>query len=75
MQTATHPRFRHAALAVWARNMLVLRKMLWSSVVINFGEPLLYLLGLGFGLGMYIGGQMDMPYLTFWPPAFSPRRP
>jgi len=65
MPTTTRPRFRHAAFAVWARNMLVLRKMLWSSLVINFGEPLLYLVGLGFGLGMYIGGQMDMPYLTF----------
>ena len=59
------PRFRHAAFAIWARNMLVLRKLLGSSVVINFGEPLLYLLGLGFGLGKFIGGQMDMPYLTF----------
>jgi lipooligosaccharide transport system permease protein len=59
------PRFRHAALAIWARNMLVLRKMMGSSIVINFGEPLLYLVGLGFGLGMFIGGRMDMPYLTF----------
>jgi lipooligosaccharide transport system permease protein len=59
------PRFRHGAFAIWARNKLVLRKMLGSSIVINFGEPLLYLVGLGFGLGMYIGGQMDMPYLTF----------
>jgi lipooligosaccharide transport system permease protein len=59
------PRFRHAALAVWARNLLVWRKMIGSSLVINFGEPLLYLVAFGFGLGMYIGEQMDMPYLTF----------
>jgi lipooligosaccharide transport system permease protein len=59
------PRFRHAALAVWARNLRVWRSMLASSVLINFGEPFLYLVGLGFGLGLYIGGQMDMPYLTF----------
>lgn len=59
------PRFRHAALAVWARNMLVWRKMIGSSLVINFGEPLLYLVAFGFGLGMYVGEQMDMPYLTF----------
>ncbi len=59
------PRFRHAAFAIWARNMLVWRKMIGSSLVINFGEPLLYLLAFGYGLGMYIGGQMDMPYLTF----------
>ena len=65
MSKTMRPKFRHAAFAIWARNMLVLRKMLGSSVVINFGEPLLYLVGLGFGLGMFIGGQMDMPYLTF----------
>lgn len=59
------PRFRHAALAVWMRNLRVWRSMLASSILVNFGEPFLYLVGLGFGLGMYIGGQMDMPYLTF----------
>jgi lipooligosaccharide transport system permease protein len=59
------PRFRHAALAVWARNLRVWRSMLASSVLINFGEPFLYLVGLGFGLGLYVGEQMDMPYLTF----------
>ena len=59
------PRFRHAAFAIWARNMLVWRKMLGSSIVINLGEPLLYLVAFGYGLGMFIGGQMDMPYLTF----------
>ena len=65
MPNTLRPRFRHAAFAVWARNLLVLRKMMGSSIVINLGEPLLWLVGLGYGLGMYIGGQMDMPYLTF----------
>ena len=59
------PRLRHAAFAIWARNMLVWSKMIGSSVVINLGEPLLYLVAFGYGLGMFIGGQMDMPYLTF----------
>jgi len=65
MFAAYLPRFRHAALAVWVRNLRVWRSMLASSILINFGEPFLYLVGLGFGLGLYIGGQMDMPYLTF----------
>ena len=65
MPDSLRPKFRHAAFAVWARNMLVFRKMIGPSIVINFGEPLLWLVGLGFGLGMYIGEQMDMPYLTF----------
>jgi lipooligosaccharide transport system permease protein len=59
------PRLRHAAFAIWARNLLVWRKMLGSSIVINFGEPFLYLVALGFGLGLFIGEQMEMPYLTF----------
>ena len=50
------PRLRHAAFAIWARNMLVWRKMIGSSVVINLGEPLLYLVAFGYGLGMFIGG-------------------
>ncbi len=65
MFTDSMPRLRHAAFAIWARNLLVWRKLIWSSLVINFGEPLLYLVAFGYGLGMFIGGQMDMPYLTF----------
>lgn len=59
------PRFRHAAFAVWRRNVLVWRKLIGPSLLMNFGEPFLYLLGLGFGLGAFIGTLMDMPYLTF----------
>ena len=59
------PRFRGAALAVWRRNTLVWRKLMLPSILINFGEPFLYLLGLGYGLGLFIGEMMDMPYLTF----------
>ena len=31
----------------------------------NFGEPILYLLGLGFGLGGFIGQMEQLPYLAF----------
>ena len=59
------PRFQGAALAVWRRNTLVWRKLMLPSIFINFGEPFLYLLGLGYGLGLFIGEMMHMPYLTF----------
>lgn len=59
------PRFRHAAFVLWARNTLVWRKLLGPSLIINFGEPFLYLIGLGYGLGLFIGEMMQMPYLTF----------
>jgi len=34
-------------------------------MVMNFGEPALYLLGLGYGLGFFIGEIAEMPYLMF----------
>ena len=64
MASVLIPQFRAAA-QVWRRNGLVWRRLLGPSLVINFGEPFLYLLGLGYGLGLYIGNMMDMPYLTF----------
>lgn len=56
---------RAGAFAVWRRNALVWRKLMLPSLVFNFGEPFLYLLGLGFGLGLFIGEMADMPFLTF----------
>jgi lipooligosaccharide transport system permease protein len=58
------PRWQ-SAFQVWRRNSLVWRRLVVPSLVINFGEPFIYLLGLGYGLGMFIGEMMDMPYLTF----------
>ncbi len=66
MSTDLHvPRIRPRALRVWRRNVLVWRKLITPSLLINFGEPFLYLLGLGFGLGMFIGQMSGLPYLTF----------
>lgn len=59
------PRVRAGALAVWRRNILVWRKLLVPAVLMNFGEPTLYLLGLGFGLGHFVGEMSGMPYLAF----------
>ena len=59
------PRVRPRALAVWRRNILVWRKLLVPAILMNFGEPVLYLLGLGFGLGRFVGDMAGMPYLTF----------
>ncbi len=53
------------ALAVWRRNALVWRKLIGPSLMINFGEPFLYLLGMGYGLGRFIGEMAGMPYLSF----------
>jgi lipooligosaccharide transport system permease protein len=59
------PRFGHGALSVWRRNLLVWRKLIGPALLMNFGEPALYLLGLGFGLGHFVGDMSGMPYLAF----------
>ena len=59
------PRARRAALAVFARNFLVWRKLLGPAIVLNFGEPVIYLLGLGIGLGALVGDIGGLPYLVF----------
>jgi lipooligosaccharide transport system permease protein len=59
------PSLPSGARAVWQRNVLVWRKLIVPSLLINFGEPLLYLLGLGFGLGAFVGEMAGLPYLAF----------
>ncbi|MDX5933751.1 MULTISPECIES: ABC transporter permease [Acidithiobacillus] len=53
------------ALAVVQRNFGVWRKLLLPSMLGNFGDPLLYLLALGYGLGHFVGHMDGMPYITF----------
>ena len=44
------PKFRLEALAVWRRNALVWKRLMAASLLLHFGEPLLYLIGIGYGL-------------------------
>jgi lipooligosaccharide transport system permease protein len=53
-------------MAVWLRNALVWRKLSIPSLVGNFGDPFLYLLGIGYGLGAFIGDIGGLPYLAFF---------
>ena len=59
------PRIRRNAFAIWQRNVLVWKRLLGPAMVLNFGEPTIYLLGLGYGLGFFIGEMGDMSYLAF----------
>ncbi len=52
-------------LPVWRRNFRVWRKLMGPSIVGNFGEPLLYLLALGYGFGRMVGEVGGVPYMTF----------
>ncbi len=59
------PRIRKNAFAIWHRNVLVWKRLIGPAMVLNFGEPTLYLLGLGFGLGTFIGEMGNIPYIAF----------
>jgi len=50
---------------VWKRNRLVWRKLAIASVLGNIADPLLYMLGLGYGLGSMIGDVGGMKYIAF----------
>jgi lipooligosaccharide transport system permease protein len=50
---------------VWKRNLLVWRKLAIASVLGNIADPLLYMLGLGYGLGSMIGDVGGMKYIAF----------
>ncbi|HSS65756.1 MAG TPA: ABC transporter permease [Gammaproteobacteria bacterium] len=59
------PRRAARWLPVWRRNLRVWSKLAVPSLIGNFGEPLLYLLALGYGLGALVGRIGDMPYMYF----------
>jgi len=51
--------------AVVARNLIVWRAYAGASIVGNFGEPILYLVALGFGLGKLVRELGGMTYAEF----------
>ena len=57
------------SIAVWMRNVTVYRHTWMTNLLPNFFEPLLYLLGMGVGLGFYMEKGIDgQAYLVFIAP-------
>jgi len=54
-----------AWVAVWRRNFLVWRKLAGESIVGNIIEPLLYLLGFGFGFGAMLPDVDGVRYIAY----------
>ncbi|WP_261379321.1 ABC transporter permease [Denitratisoma sp. DHT3] len=52
-------------LTVWRRNFLVWRKMAFTSVLGNLADPLIYMLGLGYGLGSLVNEVDGVSYIVF----------
>jgi lipooligosaccharide transport system permease protein len=52
-------------LPVWQRNFLVWRKLALPSILGNLADPLIYMLGLGYGLGAMLPSIEGQPYIAF----------
>jgi lipooligosaccharide transport system permease protein len=59
------PAFSLRFVHVWRRNRLVWRKLALASALGNLADPMLYLLGLGYGLGAMLPEVGGMPYIAF----------
>ena len=59
------PSFSLRHLYVWRRNSLVWRKLAIPSMLGNLADPLLYTLGLGYGLGAMMSEVGGMSYVAF----------
>jgi len=64
-KTLAIPAFSLRHLHVWRRNSLVWRKLAIPSMLGNLADPMLYMLGLGYGLGAMIADVGGMPYIAF----------
>jgi len=52
---------------VWQRNFLVWRKLALPSILGNLADPLIYMLGLGYGLGAMLPTVEGQPISPFSP--------
>lgn len=52
-------------LPVWQRNFLVWRKLALPSILGNLADPLIYMLGLGYGLGGMLPQVSGVSYVAF----------
>jgi lipooligosaccharide transport system permease protein len=59
------PSFSLRPIHVWRRNSLVWRKLAIPSMLGNLADPLIYMLGLGYGLGAMLSEVGGMSYIAF----------
>ncbi|MDI3298404.1 MAG: ABC transporter permease [Bacillota bacterium] len=68
LQDWAWPRPTRGALMVWLRDWTAWRKFYVSSLLAHFGEPVLSLLALGLGLGLYVTRIQGMSFVEFMGP-------
>jgi len=59
------PRLSLRFLPVWRRHFLVWRKLTIPSILGNLADPLLYMLGFGYGLGALLPQMQGTSYIAF----------
>jgi len=59
------PRLSPRFAAVWQRNFLVWRKLALPSTLGNLADPVIYMLGLGFGIGALVPEVGGVSYIAF----------
>ncbi|MDH2918932.1 MAG: ABC transporter permease [Sideroxydans sp.] len=59
------PRFSRRFIPIWQRNFMVWKKMAGSSILGHLADPVIYMLGLGFGLGSMLPNIDGISYITF----------
>jgi lipooligosaccharide transport system permease protein len=59
------PRLSLRFIPIWQRNWLVWRKVAATSVIGHLADPVIYMLGLGYGLGSLLPEMNGMSYMAF----------
>jgi lipooligosaccharide transport system permease protein len=65
LERALRPRPSLRFVHIWRRNRLVWTKLAIPSMLGNLADPMLYMLGLGYGLGAMMPDVVGMPYIAF----------
>lgn len=64
-RTLAIPQLSLRFVPVWRRNQLVWRKLAIPSMLGNLADPMIYMLGLGYGLGALVPSVQGVPYIVF----------
>jgi lipooligosaccharide transport system permease protein len=59
------PQFSRRFIPIWRRNFMVWEKMAGSAILGNLADPVIYMLGMGYGLGGMLPQIGGMSYMAF----------
>jgi lipooligosaccharide transport system permease protein len=59
------PEFSRRFIPIWRRNFMVWKKMAGSVILGNLADPVIYMLGMGYGLGGMLPEISGMSYMAF----------